>query len=90
MRETALDPRLVARGAISHGGLYQSLSYQWFEGDFIEILIDCLRFTSKIHNWVDLAEMLGLQKVEWEQGKARDGWLYHEVLRWDSSLSRWP
>ena len=24
--------------------------------------------------------MLGLQKVEWEQGKARDGWLYHEFF----------
>lgn len=24
--------------------------------------------------------MLGLQKVDWEQGKARDGWLYHEFF----------
>ena len=63
-----------------HVSMVQSLSYQLFEGDFIEILIDYLRFTSKIHNWVDLAEMLGLQKVEWEQGKARDGWLCHEFF----------
>ena len=46
----------------------------------MNILIDYLRFTSKIHNWVDLAEMLGLQKVDWEQGKARDGWLCHEFF----------
>lgn len=24
--------------------------------------------------------MLGLQKVDWEQGKARDGWLCHEFF----------
>lgn len=50
------------------------------EGILINILIDYLRFTSKIHNWVDLAEMLGLQKIEWEAGKARDGWMYHEFF----------
>lgn len=33
-----------------------------------------------MHNWVDLAEMLGLQKIEWEVGKARDGWMYHEFF----------
>ena len=46
----------------------------------INILIDYLRFTSKVHNYVDLVELLGLEKVVWEAGKARDGWLYHEYF----------
>lgn len=44
----------------------------------IEILIDYLRFTSKIHSRVDLLELLGLERIEFEPGKARDGWQYHD------------
>lgn len=43
----------------------------------MDILFDYLRFTSKIHNLADLLELLGLEKVEWMEGKARDGWMYH-------------
>jgi len=43
----------------------------------MDILIDYLRFTSKIHNLADILELLGLEKVEWIEGKSRDGWLYH-------------
>lgn len=46
----------------------------------MDILVDYLRFTSKIHSWVDLVELLGLEKVEWEAGKARDGWVNHDYF----------
>lgn len=44
----------------------------------MNILIDYLRFTSKIHSLENLVDLLGLHKVNWEEGKARDGWLLHE------------
>ena len=44
----------------------------------MEILIDYLRFTSKIHSLADMVELLGLQDVDWLPGRARDGWLCHE------------
>jgi len=44
----------------------------------MNVLIDYFKFTSKVHSWVDLVEMLGLQAVIWEAGKARDGWSFHE------------
>lgn len=43
----------------------------------LEILVDYLRFTSKIHSVGNLVEMLGLQDVDWEPGRARDGWSIH-------------
>lgn len=43
----------------------------------MDILIDYLRFTSKIHSLASIIDQLGLDKVEWMEGKSRDGWLYH-------------
>lgn len=60
--------------------MFVSQLYQRIGGISINILIDYLRFTSKIHNYADLIELLGLEKVDWETGKARDGWLYHEYF----------
>ena len=52
---------------------------QWIGGaSEIEILIDYLRFTSKVHSLADLIDLLGLHGVSWEPGKARDGWQYHD------------
>lgn len=48
-------------------------------GEFqIDVLIDYLRFSSKIHSFANLIELLGLQDVIWQSGKARDGWSLHE------------
>lgn len=44
----------------------------------MEVLIDYLKFTSKVHNWTDFIELLGLESVVWQQGRARDGWTLHE------------
>lgn len=44
----------------------------------MEVLIDYLKFTSKVHNWTDFIELLGLESVVWQQGKAREGWTLHE------------
>lgn len=44
----------------------------------MEVIIDYLKFTSKVHSWTDLIELLGLESVTWQQGKARDGWTLHE------------
>ena len=43
----------------------------------MDVLIDYFKFTSKVHSWPDLVELLGLGSVIWESGKARDGWSCH-------------
>jgi DNA relaxase NicK len=44
----------------------------------IDVLIDYFSFTSKVHSWSQIIEFLGLQEVQWVQGKARNGWTYHD------------
>jgi len=44
----------------------------------MNVLIDYFKFTSKIHSWADLVEMLGLQSVVWQSGNTRYGWSCHE------------
>jgi hypothetical protein len=44
----------------------------------IEILVDYLRFTTKIHNAVGIKELLGILDVEYVVGNARDGWANHD------------
>lgn len=46
----------------------------------MDVLIDYFKFTSKVHSWPDLIELLGLNTVIWESGKARDGWSCHDYF----------
>lgn len=48
---------------------------EWLQ---IDVLIDYFRFSSKIHSFADLIELLGLEEVVWQVGKPRDGWSCHE------------
>lgn len=46
----------------------------------MDVLIDYFKFSSKVHSWTDIIELLGLQSVVWQQGRARDGWTLHEYF----------
>lgn len=44
----------------------------------MEVLIDYFEFTSKVHDWRDFIELLGLESVVWQQGRPYKGWTFHE------------
>lgn len=46
----------------------------------MDVLIDYFKFSSKIHSLADIIELLGLESVVWQQGRARDGWTLHEYF----------
>lgn len=46
----------------------------------MNILIDYLRVTFKTLEMADLIEYLGLQNVDWIEGRARDGWSRHDYF----------
>lgn len=46
----------------------------------MEVLIDYLKFTSKVHNWTDFIELLGLESIVWQQGRPYKGWTLHEYF----------
>lgn len=46
----------------------------------MDILIDYFRATFKELNCADLVEYLGLEQVQWIEGKPRDGWQKHDYF----------